>query len=570
MLKKILFLALLPTAFVTLSVVEGFSQWNLSSAINTPVAVAVHNQQSEKIVTDSKGGAIIAWEDSRLDTNHADIYVQRLDKNGYPKWTLNGINICSNDSDQGTIAMAADGFGGAIIAWNDHRAADRDVYAQRIDSSGNILWTANGVAVSGAAKPRDQRDSKLIADGSGGAIIVWQDSSLTNDWDIVAQRVSGSGTLTWAASGVAICNDLGAQKRPRIRTDGAGGAIIVWQDKRNGLDYDIYAKRINSSGTTVSGWGGIGGYGIIVCSEATGATQKNPIMESDGAGGAIIAWEDKRNPCNGCDSTDIYAQRVNASGTMQWTTNGIPVCTSVGLQSYLDMAVDGTNGAFIVWKDFRSDLKGDIYAQRVNASGVMQWASNGILIKGGPNGQGAPAIVPDGWGNALIAYRDSGTSDDIYGVKVNSSGIILWNSPVGTAAGTQNNPRIVMDGNGGCIYAFEDARNLIDNDIYAHHLYASGSADGVAEENYYVESKCFPNPFSSSAVIEIMSPFIKGVQGDVAFFIYDLVGKKVEIPFAVSLNKINIARGNLQSGIYFYEIRNGNNAVSKGKLILTD
>ena len=142
--------------FSLMSIVEvSFSQWNVSSAINTPVCVQPNNQHWQKMVTDSKGGVIIVWEDERnalLPDTSADIYVQRLDKNGFAKWTVNGVNICGNDSDQSKVAIIDDGFGGAIISWNDLRAGDMDVYAQRVDSSGNILWTADGVAVSGAGK----------------------------------------------------------------------------------------------------------------------------------------------------------------------------------------------------------------------------------------------------------------------------------------------------------------------------------------------------------------------------------------------------------------------------------
>ncbi|HTP79121.1 MAG TPA: hypothetical protein VMM57_01815, partial [Bacteroidota bacterium] len=47
--------------------------------------------------------------------------------------------------------------------------------------------------------------------------------------------------------------------------------------------------------------------------------QDSPTIVSDGSGGAIITWEDHRN---GTDN-DIYAQRINAAGTPQWTSNGV-------------------------------------------------------------------------------------------------------------------------------------------------------------------------------------------------------------------------------------------------------
>src|SRR5687768_18288989 len=41
---------------------------------------------------------------------------------------------------------------------------------------------------------------------------------------------------------------------------------------------------------------------------------------SDGAGGIIVAWEDRRST-----PSDIFAQRLNAAGVAQWLPNGIPI-----------------------------------------------------------------------------------------------------------------------------------------------------------------------------------------------------------------------------------------------------
>lgn len=536
-----------------------FSQWNANPALNTPVSVQAFDQQDERIISDMKGGAIIVWEDFRNDSIRGDVYVQRISSSGYPLWTLNGVNICTNDSDQGTISIKEDGFGGAILCWNDHRSGNRDIYAQRVDSSGNVLWQTNGVPV--CVKPFDQTDSKIVSDGSGGAIVVWQDSSLLSKWDIYAQRVSGNGVVMWPAVGQTITIDGASQRSPRIREDGNGGAIIVWQDKLLG-DFDIRAKRIDSLGGTV--WGGT--YGIPVCAAPRG--QFYPRLETDGMGGAIIAWQDKRNMPNGIDSIyDIYAQRVNASGSVQWTMDGIPVNTSTGTQDILDMAPDGVNGVFLVWKDFRNGNDFDIYAQRVNPAGNILWTPNGAPVDTSPYDQASPSITGDGNGGAIIAFRDSGgiSGDDISSVKIDGIGTIQWKSPIGIASRKQDLPRVVSDGAGGGIYVFMDKRDTLDWDIYAHHLFWNGTENGIHEEVSCFTSRCFPNPFSSSARVE----FESANYNEVEFSVWSLIGSKVEIPFSISQNDITISRGNLRDGIYFYEIRIGENSVSKGKLILT-
>jgi hypothetical protein len=89
----------------------------------------------------------------------------------------------------------------------------------------------------------------------------------------------------------------------------------------------------------------------------------------DGSGGAIIAWADFRSgPSNG----DIYAQRMSASGSVLWTLNGVAVTTAANNQLNLDLVSDGAGGAIIVWRDARNGIfNNDIYAQRINASGSL-------------------------------------------------------------------------------------------------------------------------------------------------------------------------------------------------------
>ena len=61
-----------------------------------------------------------------------------------------------------------------------------------------------------------------------------------------------------------------------------------------------------------------------------GGDQSRPVIVSDGAGGAIIAWWDDRN-----GSLGIYAQRLDADGNPMWTPNGIQVASSVDFAAQL-------------------------------------------------------------------------------------------------------------------------------------------------------------------------------------------------------------------------------------------
>ncbi len=158
--------------------------------------------------------------------------------------SLNTV-VCAAGGNQASPVTISDGSGGAIIAWQDCRNGNSwDVYIQRMDSTGSAQWTANGIAVCTAS--HDQVSPVVVSDGSGGAIIAWQDRRSCS-YDIYAQRVDSSGGSQWTADGVPICVASYDQVSPVAVSDGSGGAIIAWQDRRS-CGYDIYAQRVECVG----------------------------------------------------------------------------------------------------------------------------------------------------------------------------------------------------------------------------------------------------------------------------------------------------------------------------------
>ncbi len=262
--------------------------------------------------------------------------------------------VCPDTLRQGYPELAGDGAGGAVLAWCDERSGNCEVFAQKITSSGESVWMTGGVVV---CKARGGRTAPaIVSDGSGGAIIVWHDKRGAN-YDIFAQKLNASGKALWPGDGIVVSVANGDQSSPTITMDGAGGAIVAWYDKRNG-DYDIYAQKISAAG--VSQW--FSG-GIPICTVA--GDQMYPVLVSDGSGGAIVSWHDNRD-----SNYDIYAERIDASGAIQWARDGLVVCAAPGDQACPTIAADGTGGAIISWNDPRN-IRGDIYAQRIDRQGNL-------------------------------------------------------------------------------------------------------------------------------------------------------------------------------------------------------
>ena len=210
-----------------------------------PVCVGNYKQLTSGIVEDQKGGAIILYED--YQNGDADLHVQRIDSIGNVKWSSSGIVIASGSKEQRGIIIS-DNNGGAIITWWVYDEVD-DLYAQRIDSNGTKLWGADGIIVCGFAWA--QQLAQMVSDDDGGAIIAWVDSR-NGISDIYAQRISNDGLIKWNPDGVPICTAEESQDRISIEKDGSGGAIIVWEDNR-GLFRKIYIAQIDASGNLGGG-----------------------------------------------------------------------------------------------------------------------------------------------------------------------------------------------------------------------------------------------------------------------------------------------------------------------------
>jgi len=328
----------------------------------------------------------------------------------------------------------------------------------------------------------------------------------------------------WQFNGVPVSTANHYQADPQIVTDGAGGAIIAWFDYRNG-DYDIYAQRLNAAG--VPQWTADG---VPLCTQA--GNQITISMVSDDAGGAVVVWYDARNSIG--TGLDIYAQRVNCSGTALWTADGqlvcgeannqndpvviknssnfivawfdyrlagvadiyvqslhplsgasqwlpdgVLLCGATGNQLHPRLTSDGSGSTIVTWEDRRGGPE-DIYARKINSAGGVQWAGDGVVVCNATAEQYDPQIVADGAAGAIIAWYDwRGGPPDIYMQRLNSGGAPLWTGnglAICTAPFTQDAPSLVQDAGGGATVVWQDSRNGANSDIYAQHVNNLGAA----------------------------------------------------------------------------------------------
>ena len=394
---------------------SGFLKWAVDGIRVCPVD---SGQALPKLASDGSGGAIITWVDGRGDSN--SIYAQRIDPSGAPVWASDGAPVCTSATMKRWPINISDGSGGAVISWNSRLThSTEDVRIQRIDAYGVPIWDPDGVLVSSGNVTHQHNRPWIASDCAGGAIVTWN-QGLSGTDTVFVQRIDESGQILWAQGGVPVCTDSSRQSNQDILSDGMGGAVVFWC-----MNGHLYGQRIDPDGSLL--WLPEG----ILLSNVGGRVSYYDFVP-DGSGGAIYAWADPER--------GILARRVDGSGALQWQPGGAQVFIGP-LEPYL--APDHSGGALIVWRDAREDTIGrynsNVYAQRVDGSGTVLWDEDGIPVSTEIHMQTTPAIVSGSSGMGIVVWYDDRNEGwdtwDFYAQNINPDGTLGIPQPVHTTGG---------------------------------------------------------------------------------------------------------------------------------------
>lgn len=497
-----------------------------------PASLATLNQVNPVSITDGAGGIILVWEDYR--NGNADVYAQRLNNAGAPMWGTDGTVVYSGTGGQESPVIVSDGAGGAIVAWQDSRGGQYDIYAQGLNANGSLKWPASVPLCQAIG---NQVLQVITTDGAGGAVVGWRDLR-SGDSDIYAQRVTSGGSVPapWPIDGAPVCVLAGLQTDVRIEADPRGGAFLVWRDQRN-ANSDIFAQSIDGNGSPR--WTA---NGVVVCNAVL--EQLGPSLISDGRFGLIVAWHDGRNASH----YDIWAQRIKPDGTARWTGNGIRLTNAAKDQSSAVAVPDGFAGAIVAWNDARATVTTtttDVYAQRVDSAGVVKWTpADGVAICAVDSSQVLRTGTSDGLGGALFGWGDGRAGfTEIFAQAVGADGATHWAAggvKIATGSGTRLLTTACSDGYHGALFGWHDFRGGVNTDVYAYRITSLGTAvEPTAAPR--VPARIYParpNPFNPNTVLE----FSLDASSSVTFTIHDVQGRRVR----------TLAQGSLDAGRHTY------------------
>lgn len=132
----------------------------------------------------------------------------------------------------------------------------------------------------------------------------------------------------------------------------------------------------------------------------------------------FICWIDYRNDSEG----DIYGQLIDKNGII-WSNDGLPLATAKGKQSEVKVSSDKLGSIFVTWRDFRNDIEGNIFAQKLNLYGEALWKKDGLPIIQLYGEQSVPKIIPDEMSGAFVCWLDkSNRIAQVYIQRINEEG----------------------------------------------------------------------------------------------------------------------------------------------------
>ncbi len=436
-------------------------------------------------------GAIVFFEQHFLSGDRAgDAQIAALGVSVSGKLTWpNGPGELAVAGRQGCVQRApaaiADGAGGAIVAFEAEArtgssAGDTDIWAQRVDGSGKLLWNGGAGPVVIAGTGLAETDPVIVSDSAGGAIVIYARRP-TGGGDsqtvIAAQRVLASGALAWSAPVEVVSSQEGISVTPKAAAapDGAGGVIVLYQISYTSGEYagdrDLSAQRISGGGERL--WP-TENMGVSVSSSK--GIERNPVLVPDGSGGVIALYEVEYRTGDNAGDCDILGQRVSAEGKLLWNNGDRSAFISSG--SALERSVvaipDGQGGALMACEaEFREgEQKGDIdvLAQRVGPDGTLLWnkGERSALVASSRWRERNPVVVPDGKGGAIVIFEQHAPPDayagdiDVAADRITADAGTPWHAEKNRATDISDKedyleraPAAAPDGSGGAIIAFE-------------------------------------------------------------------------------------------------------------------
>ena len=312
----------------------------------------------------SDGDYVFAWG-QYPDAGGGSMMMQRLAPDGTLRFAVGGISVVSVGTEEPAFPDLEPSLDGdVLLMWVRDISAytsPRQIRLQRFTAAGTAVWAAFAPIYDGPSIPMGYAPH-IHRDGAGGAVCGWHRAS-GNMFGSFVQRVSATGAQLYTHNGVAVTADVSRHHiDPATAFNASTGEIFVFWNERN-VDQDqwgIYGQRISPAGARM--WGSTG----LVLQPVNTYYKSYPRTVPVGDGAACFFTD---TPL-GFSGDRLIGYRLNAAGANVWPTVPVAVSTPQSGKSRLPLFVDGAGTTRLAWEDTRNGTP-DVYAQNVNADGTL-------------------------------------------------------------------------------------------------------------------------------------------------------------------------------------------------------
>ena len=281
---------------------------------------------------------------------------------------------------------------------------------------------------------RDQRASACAYNSGRGDeyIVTWQDRRSGTDYDIFAV-ILNSYRGEPVSTEIHVCDSVDDQCVPSVAYNSVSDEyLIVWEDRRSGTDYDIFAQLLDGDGGFI--------LANFAVSSVIGRDERAPrVVYNDVVDDYLVVWDEE----SASGDTDIMGQILDGDGTP--IGSAFVICDYSGNQQSPAVAFNSTSDEYlIVWMDFRYySFESDVFGQVIDKNGALVGGDFDVNADSGDQDFPAVAYNPDR-DTYLVVWEDWRYSDpDIRAQELYSDGLprgdffdITWDTA------SQRNPSI--------------------------------------------------------------------------------------------------------------------------------